>query len=156
MAEIFAHHAHVFPESANPHGTVERLIRLMDECGVAQAVRFPPLAFQVPGVDHNRWLAGAIASQSRARGFGPVESARSALRGQVRKARELGLLGIKLHPNTQKFDILSPQAMEVYAAAQEHKLFLSFHTGVHHFRIKSYNLLGFDEVTHDFPDLRFS
>ena len=156
MAEVFAHHAHVFPDGANPQATVERLAKLMDTCGVARAVCFAPFAFQVPGMDPNAWLAETIARRPRFRGFGTVDFARNDLAGQVRQIRELGLLGIKLHPNTQKFDILSPPALEVYQAAQAEKLFLSFHTGVHHFRIKSYNVLGFDEIAHQFPDLRFS
>jgi predicted TIM-barrel fold metal-dependent hydrolase len=156
MPDVFAHHAHVFPESANPGGTVERLLRLMDDCGVAGAVCFAPFALQIPGTDPNRWVAERLARESRLRGFGTVDFTQNDLAAQVRQIRELGLLGIKLHPNTQKFDILSSEAMQVYAAAQEHKLFLSFHTGVHHYRLKFYNLLGFDEIAHSFPDLRFS
>ena len=156
MAEIFAHHAHVFPDSVNPNGTLERLARLMDECGIAQAVCFAPFAFQLPGEDPNQWLVKTIKSNSRFRGFGTIDFSRGDFRDQVRQIRDLGLLGIKLHPNTQKFDILSPQAMEVYATAQEQKLFISFHTGVHHYRIRNYNVLGFDEIAHSFPDLRFS
>ncbi len=156
MADILAHHAHVFPGSTNPNGSIDRLLRLMDECGIARAVCFAPFAFQSPGIDPNAWLAQAIAGNARFRGFGTIDFTANDLPGQVRHIRELGLMGIKLHPNTQKFDILSKDAMQVYAAAQEQKLFVSFHTGVHHFRIKSYNVLGFDEIAHAFPDFRFS
>jgi len=156
MSQIFAHHAHVFPEQTNPHGTLERLGRLMDECGIAQAVCFAPFAFQMPGEDPNGWLSKTIKGNDRFRGFGTIDIGRSDLRDQVRRIRELGLLGIKLHPNTQKFDVLSQQSMEVYAEAQEQKLFISFHTGVHHYRLKNYNVLSFDEIAHKFPELRFS
>ena len=46
--------------------------------------------------------------------------------------------------------------MEVYAAAQDENLFLTFHSGVHHYRIKHYNVLGFDEIAYNFPRLRIS
>jgi predicted TIM-barrel fold metal-dependent hydrolase len=46
--------------------------------------------------------------------------------------------------------------MEVYEAAQDAKLFVTFHTGVHHYRIEHYRVTKFDEVAHHFPGLRFS
>ena len=158
MAAIFAHHAHVFPDDVNPAGSIGRLLRLMESCGIERAVCFAPFANQVAQkqLDPNAWLAKALADQPRLKGFGTVDFSRADMADQVRRIRELGLLGIKLHPNTQKFDILSPPALAVYAAAQEQKLLLSFHTGVHHYRIKHYNLLGFDEIAQQFPDLRFS
>jgi len=157
MADILAHHAHIFPESVNPGATLGRLLRLMDECGIAQVVTFAPFAHQVEHFDQkpNAWLAQTIATESRCFGFGTIDFARTDQKDQVREIRELGLKGIKLHPNIQKFDILSPPALEVYAAAHEHNLMISFHTGVHHYRLKHYNLLNFDEIAHQFPDLHF-
>ncbi|HEX8521215.1 MAG TPA: amidohydrolase family protein [Tepidisphaeraceae bacterium] len=157
MGDIFAHHCHVFPESVNSGGTIPRLLELLDACNIAKAVAFAPFAQQVGGeMNPNRWLASELKSQPRLVGFGTINFATENLREQVQEIRALGLRGIKLHPNTQKFDILSPQAVEVYAAAQDENLFISFHTGVHHYRIKHYNVLGFDEIAHQFPDLRFS
>jgi hypothetical protein len=61
-----------------------------------------------------------------------------------------------MHPNAQEFDILCPAALEAYGAAQELGLFITFHSGVHHYRIAHYNVLKFDEVAYQFPDLHFS
>src|SRR5689334_1274687 len=65
---VLANHAHVFPASINPHGTTDRLLRLMDACGIEQAVCFAPFCHQCQGTEvdePNRWLASAIARQPR-------------------------------------------------------------------------------------------
>jgi hypothetical protein len=45
---------------------------------------------------------------------------------------------------------------EVFGAAQDLNLFLSFHTGVHQSRLLQMQPLRFDEVAWNFPRLRFS
>jgi predicted TIM-barrel fold metal-dependent hydrolase len=155
---ILANHAHVFPESVNAQGTIDRLLRLLNECGIEQAICFAPFSHQAgpAGVHHNRWLSQQLKGRSRLAGFGTLDFAREDIRDQVREVRDLGLRGLKLHPNVQRFDILSPSAMDAYAAAQELGLFVSFHSGVHQYRIAHYNSLKFDEVAWQFPDLHFS
>lgn len=155
---IFANHAHVFPDSVNPNGTVDRLLRLLDACEIERAVCFAPFSNQLEGtgIEHNAWLAGAIASHPRLTGFGTLDLTRSDVTSQVRQIADLGFRGIKMHPNAQEFDILCPAALEAYAAAQDLKLFITFHSGVHHYRIAHYNVLKFDEVAYQFPDLHFS
>ncbi len=154
---ILAHHAHVFPESVRPDGTVDRLLKMLDACGIEQAVCFAPFPEQVDAAfDHNGWLGREISPRPRLLGFGTVDIKGRDLGGQVRQIKDLGLSGIKLHPNAQQFDILSPEAFAVYAAAEQLGLFITFHSGVHHYRIKHYNVLNFDEVAHHFPNLRFS
>jgi len=130
---------------------------LLDACGIEEAVCFAPFPNQVEaGFDRNRWLSDEIKSRPRLHGFGTVDIKGTDLPGQVRRIRELGLHGIKLHPNAQQFDIIGPEAFAVYQAAQEQNLFITFHSGVHHYRLKHHNVLNFDEVAHHFPDLRFS
>lgn len=156
--DIFAHHAHVFPAWVNPNGTIERLLLLLDNCGIARAVCFAPFSHQIAGsgLHHNQWLAAELAGRERLVGFGTLDFQRTDMKDQVRQAIDLGLKGLKLHPNIQEFDILCPKAMEVYAAAQEQDLLVTFHTGVHYARIKDYAVTKFDEVAHQFPNLRFT
>jgi predicted TIM-barrel fold metal-dependent hydrolase len=155
---IFANHAHVFPATINPGGTVDRLLRLMDACQIEQAVCFAPFSNQLKGtgLQHNEWLASELAGHPRLFGFGTLDLSRNDVKQQVRRISDLGLKGIKMHPNAQEFDILSPAALDAYAAAQDLNLFITFHSGVHHYRIAHYNVLKFDEVAFQFPDLRFS
>jgi predicted TIM-barrel fold metal-dependent hydrolase len=154
---IFAHHAHVFPQSVNPQGTIDRLLQLLDACGIDQAVCFAPFPSQLDrGVDQNAWLAKELASRERLVGFGTVDIYRSDRQDQVREIKELGLKGIKMHPQMQDFDIDRPEAMQIYEAAEAQGLFITFHSGLHHGRIKDYRVLKFDEVAWNFPKLRFS
>jgi len=156
--EIFANHAHVFPESVNPGATIDRLLQLLDACGIARAVCFAPFGMQLDGFSErpNRWLAGELKKYERLVGFGTVDFRRDDLEDQVHEAADLGFHGLKLHPNIQRFDVLGDAALRVYAAAEQHRLFLTFHTGVHHYRIEHYRVTKFDEVAVRFPALRMS
>lgn len=156
--KIFANHAHVFPESVNPDGTINRLLQMMDHCKIDEAVCFAPFKYQVKGLDIDppKWLAKELKSHPRLKGFGTIDFQRDDLEDQVKAIADLGFRGIKMHPQVQEFDVLGENAMRVYAAAQDLKLFLTFHTGIHHYRIKSYRVLDFDEVAHHFPQLKFS
>jgi predicted TIM-barrel fold metal-dependent hydrolase len=155
---ILAHHAHVFPGSVKPEGTTDRLLKMLDACGIDQAVCFAPFAPQIEGFgqDPVTWLANELKGHDRLFGFGTVDFKRQDLRDQVSRIRDVGFTGIKLHPNVQEFDLLGEQALEVYAAAEDAGLFLTFHSGVHHYRIEHYNVLKFDEVAYRFPKLRIS
>ncbi|HEY2589186.1 MAG TPA: hypothetical protein VGI81_25810, partial [Tepidisphaeraceae bacterium] len=82
---IFANHAHVFPESVNPNGTIPRLLRLLDACGIERAVCFAPFSNQLKGtgIDHNAWLARELSTQSRLVGFGTLDLSRNDVKDQV-------------------------------------------------------------------------
>lgn len=155
---IFANHAHVFPAAVNSNATIERLLHLMDACGIEQAVCFAPFAQQMANhsIAPNDWLAKELAGRDRLIGFGTIDFSRDDFEQQVRHAADLGFRGLKLHPNTQRFDVLSRGAMEVYAAANERRMFLTIHTGVHHYRIEHYRVTKFDEIAYQFPDLKMS
>ncbi len=156
--QVLAHHAHVFPQEVNPGGTIDRLLKLLDVCGVAEAVCFAPFAAQVKGlgIAPNKWLAKELQKRDRLYGFATIDFERDDLKDQVREAYDLGFRGLKLHPNTQQFDILGAKAMAVYSAADERKMFLTFHSGVHHYRLEHYRVTKFDEVVQQFPGLRIS
>jgi len=162
---ILANHAHVFPAAVNPDATIDRLLRLLDTCGIDQAVCFAPFAQQCDGRaaddggagGHNAWLARELKRHGdRLYGFGTIDFRRDDVADQVRAAADLGFRGLKLHPNTQRFDVLGERPLQAYAAAERENLFLVFHSGVHHYRIANYRVLKFDEVAHQFPRLRFT
>lgn len=156
--DIFAHHAHVFPRDIREDGTVEALLRVMDECAISKAVCFAPFPRQLnPDSDEtNHWLHRQIEGNDRLIGFGVIDFEKGDLKGQVDRIAELGFPGIKLHPAYQKFAIDGVAAFEVYARAEELGIFLSFHTGVHWHRIRDYQVWRFDEVAYHFKKLRFS
>ena len=157
---IWANHAHVFPAGAKPGGQIENLKELMAACGIEKAVCFTCFRDQyersgLPG-DPVGWLAEAIRDDSALIGFGTVDFDRDDVAYQTERIAGLGLRGIKIHPAAQEIGILSDKARQVYAVAQEKRLFLSFHTGIHWHRISDYHPLLFDEVACDYPELKFS
>ncbi len=158
VTDIFANHAHVFPESINPNGTLDRLTRLMDACGIPKAVCFPPFphAWDRTDLDPNHWLAEELRSRDRLVGFGTLDLRLGDPADQVGRVVDLGFRGLKLHPQAQNFAIASPEAFAAYEQAERHDLFVTFHTGIHAHRLKGMHPLDFDEVAHHFPKLRFS
>lgn len=147
--EIFANHAHAFPDDIRPEGSIESLLRLLDECGIARAVCFAPHRSTVGSRGYpepNEWLAEAIADQPRLVGFGCIRPVDEDAVARLEAMVQMGMRGCKIHPASDKFDILDDRAMEFYAAAEELDVVLDFHTGPHWYRIKHYHPLGFDEI----------
>jgi predicted TIM-barrel fold metal-dependent hydrolase len=155
--EIFANHAHVFPEDVRPAGSIENLFRLMDECGIARAVCFAPhrkTTIDAGYPEPNAWLAEAVADEPRLVGFACIRCVDDDAVARLEAAVEMGLRGCKIHPASDRFDILDEAAMDFYAAAEELGVVLDFHTGPHWYRIKHYHPLGFDEICFRFPKLK--
>jgi predicted TIM-barrel fold metal-dependent hydrolase len=142
----------------NKDGTVDRLLRLMDQCQIAQAVCFAPFPHQCDGkgFEPNAWLSDTIKGNDRLLGFGTVDVRREDVADQVKRLHDLGMKGLKMHPNAQAFSILSPKIFNVYRAAERLGMFITFHTGVHHSRMKQSRVIDFDEIAWEFPNLKFS
>ena len=156
---IFANHAHVFPKEVKEKGTVENLMKFMDECEIDKAVCFAPFSNQTleGGITENQnvWLANQIKGIDRLVGFGTVNFENN-IEDEVERIADLGFKGIKMHPQYQEFVVDGNDAFRVYAKAEELGLFVSFHSGIHWHRLRDNNVLLFDEVAWNFPHLRFS
>ena len=80
-----------------------------------------------------------------------------ALEEIERATQDLGLVGIKLGPNYQNFDPLSPEAFRIYARAQELKLPVLFHQGTSPVRFADLDYAHprhMDRIATAFPDLK--
>ncbi|MBE6802019.1 MAG: hypothetical protein E7530_03950 [Ruminococcaceae bacterium] len=159
---IFANHAHLFPKNTKPNGDIDCLKALLDECEIEGAVCFSPFWHQMDMYAHTtgqnpcEWVADTLRNEPNLVGFGTIDFDKNNLKDQVKKIKDLGLYGIKIHPAAQEVRIDSPQLFEVYEEAEKQGLFISFHTGLHWHRISDYQMLLFDEVAYNFPKLRFS
>lgn len=158
--KIFANHAHIYPKCLRVSGSVDALLKLMDECEIEKCVCFATFADKLKenGIteDTNEFLAREIAQHDNLYGFGVIDFDYDNLEEQVDKIASLGFYGIKLHPAYQEFNIMGEKAQRVYAAAQDKNLFLSFHTGIHWHRLANYSMLLYDDLAYNFPNLRFS
>ncbi len=154
---IFANHAHVFPKEIFENGTLDHLKKMMDDCGIDKAVAFA--FFPRDSWKDNaptEWLAKELKGQNDIVGFGTIDFKSKDLRAEVDRVADMGFKGIKLHPAYQQFAINSEEAFKVYERAEELGLFISFHCGMHWYRLADVRPILFDEVAWNFPKLRFS
>jgi predicted TIM-barrel fold metal-dependent hydrolase len=138
-------HTHVFPDAvarrcipmmqADNHmpaysdGTLEGLRRNMAEAGVDYAVTMPIVTRVGQGASINAFSArhhghdGILC-------FGGVHPDQPDVFDELRHIVELGLPGIKLHPDYQGFYIDDPRAVRVIRRATELGLLVLLHTGL--------------------------
>ncbi len=76
----------------------------------------------------NEFIAAETAAHPEFVGFGSLHPDVPDIRAEIDRMLELGLRGIKLHPDFQKFDIDDPALYPMYDYAQGKLPFL-FHTG---------------------------
>jgi predicted TIM-barrel fold metal-dependent hydrolase len=77
----------------------------------------------------NDFIHAQCQEHSEFIGFASLHPAMDNMEGEVERLMSLGLRGIKLHSDFQKFDIDSDSAMPIYALAEKHSLPVLFHMG---------------------------
>ena len=163
-------HAHIFPDALaekatasilrfyDAEGTVERpagLSRLLDEhdeagidCGVVCNSAVKPE--QVRHI--NDFIAEVIRSKPQYLGFGSVYPGMDGAEDELDRMLELGLHGIKIHPDFQRLPINAPEGIETYRAIAKRDLPVLFHMGDAHRDFSTpERLLG---LLRQVPDLR--
>lgn len=154
---IFVNHAHVFPPEVRAAGSLEMLLRLMDQCEIDRAVAFAPFAAQMPAgfEEPNHWLVRTTKPYSdRIVPYGCLNPTAAEAVELLEFVAGEGIRGIKLHPAYDRWDLTCKQAMAFYEEAERRSMILDFHTGIHWHRIRDYDPLKFDEIAYHFPALR--
>ncbi|MDR1531940.1 MAG: amidohydrolase family protein [Clostridiales bacterium] len=82
---------------------------------------------QAPAV--NRFAAASQDKSRRVYAFGSVHPRQQDFREEIRTIKELGLSGVKLHPEYQEFDADDENIFPVYEEIFRHELPLIFHAG---------------------------
>ncbi len=105
----------------------------------------------------NESTAAFVSADSNRIGFMSVDPNQIDWVDEMDNSIGLGLVGIKLGANYQRFDPLGPQALELYARAQKLSLPIIFHTGASPVReaplMYSHPSVT-DEVALRFPELK--
>lgn len=130
--------------------TPEELLRHMDEHGIATAVARPVGAELV--VDHRKGNERVTSAGPRIKGLAtanPWLGVRAV--EELKRARDLGAVGIYLHPTRQGFMPTEPVAVPVLEFAAAHRLPVMFHTGTYIYS----DVLAVGEVARRYPDLPF-
>jgi uncharacterized protein len=106
----------------------------------------------------NDATAAFVADDPRSRiGFMGLDPTKPDVLDEADRARDLGLVGIKLGPNYSGFDPLSAEAHRVYDYAERHGLPILFHQGTSPIRdapIRYAHPLLMDEIAIAHPELR--
>jgi len=105
----------------------------------------------------NENTADFVASDNNRIGFMSIDPMRYDWMEEMDKSIALGLVGIKLGANYQRFDPLSREALALYARAEKLSLPILFHTGASPVReapLAYAHPLVTDEVAIRFPDLK--
>ena len=97
-------------------GTVELLLKQGDQAGIDQFVILP-VGLKPDRVRHiNDFILGQLANQPRFIGFGTVHAAMENIGDEAEYILSSGLHGIKMHPDSQLFDIDDPRLFPMYEA----------------------------------------
>lgn len=109
-------------------GTAGELLKLSEETGVCLNVVLP-VAVKPSGVAHiNDFAADMQNTHKEFYCFGTVHAGMENIEDEVQRLIQLGLHGIKLHPDTQLFNIDDERMLPVYEMI-EGKIPLMVHSG---------------------------
>jgi len=114
-------------EKAHLDGTVSDLLKSMDRAGIEISVicSIATTPKQVPSI--TRW-SKEVASE-RIIPLASIHPDYADFRDEIARIKDLGLKGIKLHPQYQGFNIDEDRVMPIYEALVAHDLLLTIHAG---------------------------
>ena len=151
-------HCHIYPDRIALHavdgtnrfygekslydGTVSQLLKIGEEAGidrfVVQSVATTPK--QVRSI--NEFIAKETSAHpGQLIGLGTLHPDSSDQKGDLEHLRELGLHGVKLHPDIQQFKIDDYRCLKIYELCEQYRLPILMHTGDYRFDYSNPNRL---------------
>lgn len=138
-------HCHIYPDKiavaatantdkfydvkANHDGKVSTLFGLKEKAGIdhfiVQSVATTPK--QVKSI--NEFIARAVAENDCMTGLGTLHPDSEDMKGDIEHIKQLGLHGVKLHPDIQQFKIDDPKCLKIYELCESEQLPILMHTG---------------------------
>jgi uncharacterized protein len=161
-------HAHIYPDKiaeravhsvgdfygvtmAGHEGTATELLDITEGTGIANFVVHSVATTPAQVSSINRFIASACQAHPMFIGFGTLHPELEDFNGALDELQALGLRGVKLHPDTQEFDLDAPEMMPVYAEIARRGLPMIFHTG--DYRHDWSHPRRMQHVLHEVPDL---
>ena len=160
-------HTHIFPEKIADRavcnirdfysipvrldGTVNTLLKTGRAGGIDRFVVFSPAAAPGQVERINNFIATVCAEYPPLTGFGTLHPELQNPLDEIERIMGLGLRGIKLHPDMQRFNIDDDAMMDIYAAL-EGRLPVIFHTGDYRYSFSHPSRLA--RVLDTFPRLQ--
>ncbi len=151
-------HCHIYPEKIAARavagtdgfygehsfgdGTVSGLLEVGDKAGIdhyiVQSVATTP--HQVKSI--NEFIAESVKNgNGRFTGLGTLHPDTEDLDGDIKHLMEMGLKGVKLHPDIQRFKIDDYRCLKIYEKCEEFGLPILMHTGDHRYDFSNPNRL---------------
>ena len=144
--KIIDFHCHVYPDAIAPKaadsvrafydglgnsqmdGTVSSLLRYGNEAGI-DSYLILPVSLRPERTRHiNEFILSQLAEHDNFYGYGTVHAAMDNICQEVEFIMDKGLKGIKMHPDSQVFDLDDPRLFPVYDMIQG-KLPVILHMG---------------------------
>ena len=137
----------------NCAGTVSDLLAQNAEAGISRSVVFSTAttARQVESI--NSFIARECAAHSEFIGVGTMHIDYPDFEKEVRRIRELGLVGIKLHPDIQRFALDDDRLLPMYDCMRAERLFLVAHTGDYRYDFSGPHRMA--RLAKLFPEMKF-
>lgn len=172
MYQMIDSHCHIYPDGiarkavkavdrfydglpADPHdGTASTLLAVGQACGISHFIvhSVATTAHQVSSI--NQFIAKSVEeSAGRFTGLGTMHLESEDYRKDLDEIQALGLKGVKLHPDIQRFYVNEPRAMKIFELCEARGLPVCVHTG--DYRYDFSNPSRVVTVLKTFPKLRF-
>lgn len=145
---IFDSHCHIYPEAIAPRairgvdafygglpaepmdGTVNTLLRQSEALGIEKCI-VHSVATKPEQVSHiNQFIARSVAeAQGRFVGLGTLHPDSANVEADLEELVSLGLKGVKLHPDIQRFPVDGDSAAPIFEMCRDRGLCVLVHTG---------------------------
>ncbi len=162
-------HAHVYPEKIAEKatrsvgefyhipmeaqvGTVAQLCALREKTAITHNVVCSVAVKPQTVTSINDFIAASCAADQTLLGLAAMHQDFEDVEGELQRAQSLGLLGVKLHPDTQCVNMDDPRLMRVYEVCERRSIPLLIHCG--DYRYDYSHPLRLQRILHEFPQLR--
>lgn len=110
-------------------GTPEELLACEREAGIGRAMVFSTATAPKQVVSINNFIAGQCAAHREFLGAGTMHIDFPDFAGECGRLCQMGIRGIKLHPDIQGFRVDDERLFPLYEIMQERRMFLIAHAG---------------------------
>ena len=140
-------------ELTNCRGTVDDLLRENAEAGIDRSVVFSTATTPHQVESINSFIARECALHGEFIGVGTMHIDYPDFEREVRRIKSLGLVGIKLHPDIQRFALDDDRLLPLYECMRDEHLFLIAHTGDYRYDYSGPHRMA--RLAKLFPEMKF-
>lgn len=110
-------------------GTGDELVEAGKRAGIEKFVvcSAATIPQQVPTI--NKFIAAECEKHPEFIGFGTLHAEFEDTENEIARMKEMGLRGVKLHPDFQKFYLDDPKAIEMFKAIRDNDMWVLVHVG---------------------------